>query len=345
MRTMFKIMAEKLRAGESLVTVSVVASSGSTPRGAGARMLIGKDGRIAGTVGGGAVEFRSEKIAAEMLAGKTSGEYDFSLTKDDVQNLGMICGGDVQLFFSYIDAADSEAAAVLTEAEKRFAADEDIWLVSDLKNDGRFGVWSPREGLFGLNLTEDIAALADKRPVRCRENGADIYIEQIGFSGKVYTFGGGHVAQELVPVLTHVGFKCIVLDDRAEFTDKSLFPDAHDVRMIDFNDDSTYAEICENDYVCVMTRGHAFDTVVQAKVLKKPACYIGVIGSARKTAGVCKILREQYGFSEKDFDRITTPIGLKIKAETPAEIAISIAAQMIEVRAERSEQPPTPAAR
>ena len=86
-----------------------------------------------------------------------------------------------------------------------------------------------------------------------------------------------------------------------------------------------------------MTRGHAFDAVVQAQMLKTPACYIGVIGSKHKKAGVFQRLREEYGFTDEDFARVTTPIGLSIKAETPAEIAISIAGQMIELRATRNE--------
>ena len=86
-----------------------------------------------------------------------------------------------------------------------------------------------------------------------------------------------------------------------------------------------------------MTRGHAYDTIVQAQVLKTPACYIGVIGSAAKKAGVYQKLYEM-GFCKDDTDRITSPVGLAIKAETPAEIAISIAGQMILHRAERNKE-------
>jgi len=90
----------------------------------------------------------------------------------------------------------------------------------------------------------------------------------------------------------------------------------------------------ENDYVCVMTRGHAYDTLVQAQVLQTEACYVGVIGSAAKKAGVCKKLHEM-GLTPEDTGRIISPIGLNIKGETPAEIAISIASQMILYRALR----------
>ena len=99
MREMFRIMSERLAAGEDFVLVTVIASSGSTPRGAGSRMLIGREGRICGTIGGGAVEYRSEHLAAEVLEKKSSEEFDFSLTKEDVQKLGMICGGAVMTAF------------------------------------------------------------------------------------------------------------------------------------------------------------------------------------------------------------------------------------------------------
>ena len=84
-----------------------------------------------------------------------------------------------------------------------------------------------------------------------------------------------------------------------------------------------------------MTRGHKDDTLIQAQALQTPAHYIGVIGSARKTAGVFAVLREQ-GFTDQDLSRITTPIGLDIGSETPAEIAVSITAQLIQVRAGRN---------
>ena len=101
MKQMLKTMESHLHAGEALVLVTVTASSGATPRGAGARMLVGKNGRICGTIGGGAVEYRSEQIALQVLEKKISGQQDFSLTREDVQNLGMICGGDVNVFFHY----------------------------------------------------------------------------------------------------------------------------------------------------------------------------------------------------------------------------------------------------
>ena len=335
MRNLFKLMGESLKAGEDFVLVTVIASSGSTPRGSGARMLVGKKGRLAGTIGGGTVEYRSEQIAAEILKNKRSGEHNFTLTKDDVENLGMICGGAVGVFFLYIPAGDQETISLAKEVEKRFDQGQDIWLISDLSGDGRLAIWSKAGGSFGFDIPQTVLESLSRQPVRIKEADIDMYAEQIGSSGKVYIFGCGHVGQALVPALASVGFRCVAADDRPEFADKKLFPDAEDVMVIDLENIAEKIKIGPEDYVCIMTRGHSHDTIVQAQVLRTPACYIGVIGSKYKIAGAQAELRKQ-GFDEKDFARITTPIGLAIKAETPAEIAISICAQMIELRATRS---------
>ena len=335
MRNMFREIAGRLKNGEELVLVTVIASSGATPRGAGARMLVGKNGRICGTIGGGAVEYKSEQLAKKVLEEKRSGEHDFSLTKNDVQNLGMICGGAVNVYFSYIPANDAYVLSIAEEAERRFAEGEDLWLLSEISDGGKLGLWSAADGFFGLEAPEWTRDIMSRHPTRRKQDGRDFYAEQINSSGKVYVFGCGHVAQELVPVLEHVGFRCVALDDRPEFANERVMRGAEKILLVDFEDIGASVTIGPEDYICIMTRGHAYDTVVQAQALRTPACYIGVIGSRAKTAGVQRQLREQ-GFTDEDFKRITTPIGLDIKAETPAEIAISIAAQMIEVRAGRN---------
>lgn len=330
MRNMLKIIHNKLTHGEALVLVTVIASSGATPRGAGARMLVCKEGRICGTIGGGAVEYRSEQIAAEVLTEKTSLGHDFTLTKDDVQNLGMICGGACNVFFHYIPAGDSHTIMLCEEAEEQFRKGNALWLLTDVGENGQMGLYAHDLGYWGILVSDSLPL--SRHPERI----GDIFAEQINAPGKVYVFGGGHVAQELVPVLSHVGFRCVVMDDREEFTKKELFPGAEEVICGDLQNIGDYMTIGTDDYICVMTRGHAYDTVIQAQVLKCRPTYCGVIGSAFKAAGVRKTLKEEYGLLDEELDLVTTPIGLNIKGETPAEIAISIAAQMILHRAERN---------
>lgn len=332
-----KKMFEYLREGKEMVLVTVVASSGATPRGAGARMIVTEEGRIWGTIGGGAVEYRSEQMAKQVLKEKSSLGHDFSLTRDDLQNLGMICGGAVQVFFHYIPENDEAYIRLAKKALELCAADEDVWLISDIGKGGELSLYHAKESFIGIDDGQWLIQHLGRQPKLIKENGKEVYVEQIFSSGKVYIFGCGHVSQELVPVLSHVGFRCIAMDDREEFANERLFPTAEKVMLVDFEKIADYVTIKENDYVCVMTRGHAYDTTVQAQILKTPACYIGVIGSKAKKAGVYQKLYGM-GFTEADTDRITSPIGLSIKAETPAEIAISIAGQMIMHRVLRNQQ-------
>lgn len=147
----------------------------------------------------------------------------------------------------------------------------------------------------------------------------------------VYIFGGGHVAQELVPVLSHLDFTCIVFDDRPEFANSKSFPDAFKCIVGNFERLNDYINVNQQDYVCIMTRGHQFDYLVQKQILQTPAHYIGVMGSRKKTLAIREKLLAD-GFSEEEINRCKSPIGLDIHAETPAEIAISIAGELIQER-------------
>ena len=338
MKQMLKNMEIRLLAGEPLVLVTVTASSGATPRGAGARMLVGKDGRICGTIGGGAVEYRSEQIALQVLEKKVSGQQDFSLTREDVQNLGMICGGDVNVFFHYIPEGDPETLALVQEAQRLFETGEALWLISDISSGGDLSLYTRNGGIFGKEVPSWVLSQLPRQPKLLQQYEESYCVEQIHGSGRVYIFGCGHVSQELEPVLTHVGFRCVVMDDREEFARRELFPTAEEVKLVDFRNIADFVTIGEEDYVCIMTRGHAFDTVIQAQVLKCKPCYVGVIGSRKKAAGVRQVLKTEYGLSEQELDLVTTPIGIEIAAETPAEIAISIAGQMIQVRAQHNQR-------
>ena len=198
------------------------------------------------------------------------------------------------------------------------------------------GVYGGKSGVFGLSLPSALTGALGGKPCQLTDGGRTYYCEPLFRAGRVYVFGGGHVSQALVPALTAVDFRCVVLEDRPEFCRPELFPGVEETRLVDNARLADFVTVDERDYVVVMTRGHKDDQAVQAQMLRTPAHYIGVIGSRRKTAGVFARLREE-GFTDADLARITTPIGLDIKAETPAEIAVSIAAQLIQVRAERAE--------
>nr|WP_296043575.1 XdhC/CoxI family protein [uncultured Blautia sp.] len=336
MRILFQTIKQHFLKGDDLVLASIIASSGSTPRGAGSHMLVSKRGRVAGTIGGGSVEYRAGLMALEILDKKESCEHEFKLNREDVENIGMICGGDVTVFFQYLDHKNPVIMDIAVTAEKLYEERKDFWLICDLHSVSDMSLYSSAYGLIGnAKVPASILSSLSARPRRHCNGDYDLFTEQIGTSGTVYVFGGGHVSQKLVPILASVDFHCVVLDDRPEFTDPALFSDAVETILCDFDHLDRSITITEEDYCCVMTRGHAYDTLVQAYLLSTPACYIGVMGSRSKKSFVFRRLVEEYGIDEGELDRIVSPIGLEIKAETPAEIAISITGQMIQVRAER----------
>lgn len=337
MKNLFHLLHTTLTQGQDAVLVTVVASSGSTPRGAGARMLITKDGRIAGTIGGGAVEYRSEQLAKTVLSQKDSRMEYFRLRKNQVEDLGMICGGDVNVYFQYIPADDSKTLALTDRILSLYDRGEQAWLITDITRGqaGGLAVYGKKSGLFGEEVPSDVISGLGAKPAQIQSGQNLYYCEKLIQAGMVYIFGGGHVAQALVPALSAVDFRCTVLEDREDFCRKELFPKAEAAILVDNTRIADFITIREDDYIVIMTRGHKDDTLIQAQALKTPAHYIGVIGSARKTAGVFAVLRSQ-GFTDRDLSRITTPIGLDIGSETPAEIAVSITAQLIQVRAARN---------
>ena len=337
MKTLFQILQHTLENDMDAVLVSVVASSGSTPRGAGAKMLVTEKGRIYGTIGGGAVEYKSEQIALDVLQKKSSLTENFLLRRDDVLELGMVCGGDVTVYFHYIPGKDEKIISLCKEAAVLYASGEQCWLITDLteSSSGSLSFYSKKYGLFGSEIPASVISALTSKPAQIEADGHLYYVELLFRSGRVYIFGGGHVAQALVPALSAVSFRCVILEDREKFCNPELFPGVEETILIDNHHPEDSVTITENDYICIMTRGHKDDILCEAFALKTPACYIGVMGSRKKVAYVNEQLMEM-GYTEEDLARITTPIGLNILAETPAEIAVSVTAQMIMERAKRA---------
>jgi len=332
MKRIFSALKKAIEEGRDSVLVTIIASSGSTPRGAGARMLVLPETSV-GTIGGGAVEYAALQRARRLLSARESGFHSYDLSPDDVENLGMVCGGRVTVCFQFISPADAHMRELAEKALELFSGNEDAWTVTDITGDevNGMGIYTPSEGLWGLDIA-GVEKLLSGRAYPAELDGRTLYCEPLIRAGKVYIFGAGHISRELVPTLARVDFRCVVYDDMEEFLTRELFPDAEELICGDFGDIFSRVTITEKDYVVIVTRGHKYDYIVQAQALRSPAKYIGVIGSRRKIAFVTEKLKND-GFTDEDISRITSPIGLKIGAETPAEIAVSIAAQLIAVRA------------
>lgn len=145
--------------------------------------------------------------------------------------------------------------------------------------------------------------------------------------------GGGHVARALAPAALRVGFSVTVLEDRAQVLKEGQFAPEVELRCGDFVKLLREGEFPKNAFFAIMTQGHTADWVCLREILRLPHAYLGLMGSRRKIASTQKMLKQE-GFGETALDGVHTPIGISIGAETPAEIAVSIVAELIQCRSE-----------
>ena len=325
MKKILNTMLAAMERGEGVMLCSVLTADGSAPRGAGAHMAVLLDGTALGTVGGGAVERQSVAFAQELLQEKKDALRTFALHPEAANTTGMICGGDVTVCFQYCSPSDAARIDTLRAWRDALGSGRNVWLRLDL--DGE----KVRE--LRILTADDLRHGADSFFTAKPYWDGRTYVEPIVRAGRVYLFGAGHVGRALVPVLRYVGFEVTVFDERAHLATPESFPDAREIIVGDFRHIFEKVSLTADDYAVIMTPGHQADYEILEQVLKTDATYIGCIGSRKKVA----LTREKLaaaGFSHRDIDRIHAPIGLAILAETPEEIAVSIAAEMIRHRAE-----------
>jgi xanthine dehydrogenase accessory factor len=151
----------------------------------------------------------------------------------------------------------------------------------------------------------------------------------------VHIFGAGHISTFVAPLAKMVGFRVVVIDDRQEFANRDRFPHADDILLLPFSEAWNAISLTRSSYLVIVTRGHAHDTTVLRGAVREDVAYVGMIGSRRKRNVVYRALMGE-GVPPELLDRVHSPIGLDIGAETPEEIAVSIVGELISVRAERA---------
>jgi xanthine dehydrogenase accessory factor len=252
MKDIFQAIVETMEKNQPVALATVVRTQGSTPREAGAKMLVYADGSIMGTVGGSAVEGRVIATAQDALADGRPRLLDFDLTERD--QLGMLCGGQMQVFVDVITPAP-----------------------------------------------------------------------------QLVLFGAGHVAQEVARIGAQLGFAVVVVDDRPEWANAARFSQAQRLIVAPLDEALAHITFTPQTYIAIMTGEHSSDEAVLRQMVGLPVAYLGLIGSRRKIKTIFERLRAA-GVPEEQLARVHAPIGLPIGGETPAEIAVSIAAEMVQVR-------------
>ena len=163
------------------------------------------------------------------------------------------------------------------------------------------------------------------------------FVEPVHPRQRVVVFGGGHVCRALAPVLVGVDFALTVVDDREEWTDPADFPEG--VKVVQ----QGFVEYCEShgawdsDFALVMTRGHSFDFEILHWLVSHRPAYLGILASKTKAAEFCQRLLQE-GTTQQQLDEVYMPVGMPIGSVTPAEIGISITAQLIRVRKDRAKK-------
>ncbi|GAB6058556.1 XdhC/CoxI family protein [Desulfonatronum parangueonense] len=341
-----------LESGEPVAMATIVSLAGSAPRTPGTRMAVRRDGSIVGTIGGGRLEAEVIQAGQDSLRTFTSRMQRFRLTGKDTQDMDMICGGELDVLVEPLPA-DMETITLLRTFERLRDGDKRLLLVTLLQDapdekdrllSQRLMVEQTPEGpVFHPHRPECHAllspllqsAMTERCPTLFTTEGLRVVIEPVLAAGMVHLFGAGHVSREVAALAHRVDFRVEVYDDRSEFANSKRFPLAEAVHVPkDMTTALDPARIDQNSFVLIITRGHKYDMDVLARALRTAACYIGMIGSRRKRDMIYKALRNT-GFTQADLDRVHCPVGLEIHAETPAEIALSIVAELVSVRASR----------
>ena len=353
MKEIFETLDQLFKRDGSAVLATIIRQAGPSPRGAGTKCLIMDDGSFVGTIGGGILEAQTLEKAREVFDAGLPVRLYFSLEGTDVAETDMLCGGRVEVFLEPISALNPVHVAVFQEAGKGLRQggggllitliDRERWQDEESpklflgKNGERAGSLPKAKGV------EDLLAKRLGKIMRSRQlslfsmnddegNPVEVLAEPIIAASFLYVFGAGHVSKQIVPLANLVGFHVVVIDDREEFADPRFFPEAKEISYIPFEGAMERLAIDKSSFVVIVTRGHMHDKTVLAQSLKTGAKYIGMIGSRRKRDIIYEKLLEE-GFTKQDIDSVYSPIGLDIGAETPEEIAVSIVAELIKVRA------------
>ena len=345
---LYKTMLELLQQGESFVVATIFDKSGSAPRADGAKMVVRADGSIVGTIGGGRLEAGAIDLAREIVPTRKTVIQSFDLTSKDAAASDMICGGSGEILLDFIDAADDNNLKIYSEATEIVAHGKTGWLITVLGNTAETTginrqqcLVKPDKSMIGTitcdpYLLEKLIAGPAKITLHAEAFDEQRFlVEPLRQGGTVYLFGAGHVSQKIAPLSQNVGFRTIVMDDRTDYANAGRFPEPIEIRLIDSFKKLPELDIDGDSYLVIVTRGHLYDKDVLEQVLRSKAAYIGMIGSRGKRDLVYDEIIS-HGFTKEELERVYSPIGTNIGAETPEELAVSIVGELVKVRSEKN---------
>jgi len=343
-------LLEFIRNNKPCVLATVTGTQGSTPQKPGSSAIFDKKKLVAGTVGGGAVELAIGEIAAEAILSKKSGYFHFDLDNDISDIESAICGGGMKIL---VDAAPEKHIEVFEEIRisgiNRIPGVLVILCGSGLSNcDGIKRFWLTSDNLtkFSEKMPDEIIVAATEmldnsnadefREIAMpgsKENELKLaFLESIVPPKRLIIAGAGHVGKALSHLGKLLDFEVTVWDDRPEYANKTNLPDADKVLSGSLDESLGNIRADKDTFIVIVTRGHKKDADVLRKFIGSDAGYIGMIGSRKKIVLVRESFLKNEWATAKQWNKIHTPIGLEIGSKTVQEIALSIAAQLVQVR-------------
>ena len=354
MKEVFNKALEELNDGNEFVVASVVKTSGSTPQKPGSKLLVKKDGKTIGTLGGGCVEgdiwFASKEILEK---GGKSKYQDYVLNEELASNDGLVCGGTMYFLIDPYRKSNLEInEKILSEIEKGYQGEFSLIVATIIdssekneignklviKDDGEiFGNINQKEFIQEISKSaNELMTFGNNKVIEINES--KIFVEGITTDPAILIAGGGHVGKAIAPLAKASGFNVWVVDDRKDFANKDRFPEAEKVVNSSFDKAFEELPIRKNTFIIIATRGHNYDDIVLEQAVKTDAKYVALLGSKRKAILIYESLLKK-GISEERLKEVRSPAGLDIGARTPNEIAVSIVAEMISFRNNSSSMP------
>ena len=327
----------RLAAGAGAGALATVARRrGSLPMSATAKMLVTASGARFGTVGGGCLEAEIIERALGVIEARVPALSEHSLNAELAGDYGLTCGGTALMFIEPV-FVDDNLASVYGECAASLARGDRGELITGLDWSG--GV---RKALLingrVMGSVDDAMRLAAEEFDSNREDPLwceGVLVERVAGAPRLIVFGGGHVGARVAEAAAFAGWRVTIVDDREEFADASRMPFVERTVVCDFHALPSTLEIDASTYVVVATRGHQHDAMIVEQIAPRATRYVGMLGSRRKVALTWELL-ERAGVDPERLARIHAPVGLAIGADTPAEIAISVVAEMIAVRREQT---------
>ncbi|MDA3952701.1 MAG: XdhC family protein [Bacteroidales bacterium] len=311
----WSFIQKELSENNNVMLITVVERNGSSPGIVGFKMAVSETGTLMGSIGGGVMEYNMVELAKkEAKSAKKKAFIKKQIHNPDAgkDKSGLICSGEQNHAFILLDSSKKEIVNTIVE----------------LLDKGETGALGLNQD--GLQFNENQKLESQIIYSFKNENNWD-FKEQIGVKPTLYIFGAGHVSLPISEIFRVLDFKVVVYDNRKGLSTFENNKHAHQKQIIDYNSIENLIDDEENSFAIIMTVGHKSDELVLKQLVRKNLKYLGMIGSKNKVKNIFESLKNK-GISETKLALVDSPIGLSINSKSTAEIAISIAAKIIQVK-------------